>query len=470
MYKHGIVWFRKDLRIKDNPALIQALNECERVGLVYIVEDPVDHPWKMGGASRWWLHHSLKALQDHNPNMHLNLLRGSSLEKLEECIEEWGSEAVYWNRCYDPYSIARDKAIKSELSKSINVTSLNGSLIKEPWEVLKKDGTPYLVYTAFWKAFLKSLNIRETYKKPALKDKTTRLDSSVELADLELLPKIAWDSEFYDHWIPGELNANKRLKKFVESKGIKEYSVDRDIPSIKGTSFLGPSLHFGEISPVQVWNAAAESVAVDHQYLKEIVWREFAYALLFHHPNTDLKPLKPKYSKFPWDKSQKHLKAWQKGETGYPIVDAGMRQLWKTGYMHNRVRMIVASFLVKNLLIPWQEGAKWFFDTLVDADLASNSFGWQWSAGCGADAAPYFRVFNPILQGQKFDKAGIYVKTWVPELSELDAKWIHKPWEAGKEVLRRANIELGVNYPKPVVNQSVSRDKALAAFSKLKEL
>ena len=301
------------------------------------------------------------------------------------------------------------------------------------------------------------------------------LPSGIELSELSLLPKINWDSGFKSAWVPGEEGAKRELKRFVESD-LFDYHERRNIPSVVGTSRLSPYLAWGELSPNQIWFAVQEKLkraGVTSQegsrvYLNEILWREFAYHLLFHFPETPTKPLREEFSRFPWADNKKLLRCWQRGRTGYPIVDAGMRELWVTGWMHNRVRMIVASFLVKDLLIPWQRGAEWFWDTLVDADLASNTLGWQWTAGCGADAAPFFRVFNPSGQGERFDTEGDYVKRWCPELAKLPAKWIHRPWEAPQEILSRAGVELGVDYPKPVVDHAEMRAEALEAYSSLK--
>ncbi|MFN0117435.1 MAG: cryptochrome/photolyase family protein [Elusimicrobiota bacterium] len=474
-----LVWFKNDLRLENNPALFAALAQGEPIIPVFIWSPNEESPWMPGSASRWWLHHSLTAL--HTSLLHhgsqLIIRQGKALPVIIELLKETGAKSVYWNRRYEPALIKRDSEIKSTLKEmGVKAESFNGSLIFEPWEILTQEKNPYQVFTAFWNTCLKQFRPRKPTKIPLTFPRLDKTPKSDSIDHLKLLPEVKWDAGFLSHWEPGERGAQKNIKKFV-SDILSEYPDSRNRPDYLGTSHLSPHLHFGEISPYEIWQKVQEvsfkkgksgSIKGAEVYLKEIGWREFAYHLLFHFPHTDKQPLREKFSKFPWEKNSLFLKKWQKGKTGYPIVDAGLRELWATGWMHNRVRMIVASFLVKDLLINWVKGAEWFWDTLVDADLASNSLGWQWTAGCGADAAPYFRIFNPILQGKKFDPNGEYVRRWVPELSKLPNKWIHQPWEAPETLLKDSGIFLGKNYPAPLVNHAEARTKALRSFQFLK--
>jgi deoxyribodipyrimidine photo-lyase len=388
---------------------------------------------------------------------------------------------VVWNRCYEPEAIARDQRIKQAIkAKSVEAQSFNASLLKEPWQHLKKDDTPYRVFTPFWKALSSSIDSFQLHLPPTnlppVPKKIYQAAQSIE--SLKLLPVISWDQGIQEKWRPGEDAAHEELERFVEQTMI-DYPSHRDIPGVRGTSLMSPYLHFGEISPQQIWmrvkeyfhqDSSAGVIKGGEAFLREVGWREFSHHLLYHFPHTPDEPLNKRFESFPWRKDyQQDLKAWQQGRTGIPIVDAGMRELWHTGWMHNRVRMIVASLLTKNLLIPWQEGATWFWDTLVDADLANNTQGWQWTAGCGADAAPYFRIFNPVLQGERFDPEGEYVKCWVPELKQMSKKWLHKPWEAPEQVLADASIELGKDYPEPIVDLAGSRQRALDCWDEVKK-
>lgn len=476
-----LLWFRQDLRLQDNPALAAAVARGGAVAPVYILDDAAEGKWAMGGASRWWLHHALASLDAslRERGSQLVIARGDSADVLRKLLKMTGAGAVFWNRRYEPSVIARDAAIKAELLTSgVDAKSFNGALLFEPHSIQNKQGKPFQVFTPYWKHCL-TLPVT-----PALKFGATKIAAlaawprSLELAELGLLPKIKWDAGFYEEWQPGEAGAAARLKKFT-ARAMDVYADARNLPDRDGTSMLSPWLHFGELSPRQVW-AAVEARSKEsgvfpssngaRVFLSEIGWREFSYHLLFHFPHTSERPLREEFARFPWaeDEGGKKLRAWQRGLTGYPIVDAGMRQLWQTGWMHNRVRMVVASFLVKHLRLNWTHGAAWFWDTLVDADLASNTLGWQWSAGCGADAAPYFRVFAPVLQGVKFDSDGDYVRHWVPELAKLPAEHIHAPWEAPAAVLARAGVELGKNYPGPIVNHAAAREAALKAFKQLR--
>jgi deoxyribodipyrimidine photo-lyase len=454
-----IFWFRQDLRLSDNPGLFEAAKTGALIP-VYILDDAAAGEFKMGGASRWWLHHSLEAL-NASLDGKLNIYAGDSREILAKLVAQHDVRAIYWNRCYEPWRIRDDSKIKKEF-QNIECKSFNGSLLWEPFDILKNDGTPYKVFTPFYK---KGCLGAEAPRKP-LSSPELKLCDTVHREDLGLLPHIKWDEKM--HWEIGEEAAQKRLNTFI-SKGLGGYKEGRNYPSWDNVSRLSPHLHFGEISPNQVWYGAQnhmEGPDLDH-FLSELGWREFSYSLLYHFPHLPRKNFQEKFDRFPWEDNPAFLKAWQKGQTGYPIVDAGMRELWQTGYMHNRVRMIVGSFLVKNLLLHWHHGEDWFWDCLVDADLASNSASWQWIAGSGADAAPYFRVFNPILQGEKFDEHGEYTKKFVPELKGVPSKYLFNPWEAPEWVLKEAGVVLGQTYPKPIVSIEDSRNLALAAFKTL---
>ncbi len=472
----ALVWFRNDLRLEDNPALHHALSLGYTVLPIYIHSEEENLTWKTGKASCWWLHHSLasldESLQAHGSQ--LFLFQGRSLTTLLSLIQETKASAVFWNRRYEPEILIRDKNIKEVIkSQGVEVDSFNGSLLHEPWTIQNKSGLPFQVFTPFWKTALAITHPSPPLTVPDLIPLPHHLPKSVQLDALQLLPQIPWDQQFYTTWKPGEEGAHRNLEDFIQ-RAFSDYQEGRNIPSEKGTSRLSPHLHFGELSPRQLWHTFSKAFPAtsnwqSSQYLSEIGWREFAHHLLYHFPQTPLHPLRPAFEKFAWNKiNPEMLDAWKKGTTGIPIVDAGMRELWTTGWMHNRVRMITASFLVKNLRYSWIEGAQWFWDTLVDADLAANTLGWQWSAGCGADAAPYFRIFNPVTQGEKFDSEGTYVRRWIPELSALPSDWIHHPWEAPAEVLQRAKVTLGIHYPLPLLSLSESRTAALEAFKNLK--
>lgn len=474
-----LLWFRHDLRLADNPALSEAAKHCaNNKGIllpVFIYDTSVDSSVTLGGASKWWLHHSLTALNDSLDGK-LQVFRGDASELLLKLIEEFECEHVYWNRVYEPQQIDRDKALKSQLKdNNVSCKTCNGSLLWEPWTIKNKSGEPYKVYTPYYrKGCLNAEDPRYPLQKPAdVSISNQKSQASINIDELSLLPKIKWDKTFYDKWKPGEDAAKQALNTFIKNN-IKSYKEKRDIPSDRGTSRLSPHLRWGEISPNQIWYAVKDAFSDTSEknidtYLSEIAWREFSYYLLFHFPNLQTDNFAEKFNGFPWRTSTEHLNAWQQGRTGIPIVDAGMRELWQTGYMHNRVRMVVGSFLVKNLLLDWRQGERWFWDCLCDADMASNSASWQWVAGCGADAAPYFRIFNPVLQGEKFDKQGEYVKTYCPELSELPNKYIHKPWEAPDDLCESISFKLGEHYPKPIVDLKASRKRALEAFESTKE-
>lgn len=473
----AIIWFRQDLRRKDNPALLAAYDQGRPVIPVYILDDDNAGEWKMGAASRWWLHHSLKSLND-SLSGHLLLFKGNPQDILEDLIQKAGATSLYWNRCYEPWRVNRDKEIKAALKeKDFDVQSFNGALLYEPHQTNKDDGDPYRVFTPFFKKGCLGKN-GQPPSPEAAPDRLTYGETdkieSLELDALNLLPDIRWDQKMEQYWTPGEDGAQERLQEFVEN-GLNGYKEDRNRPDLENVSRLSPHLHWGEISPRDVWHVAGQRAAADglekdgYHFHSELGWREFSYNLLFNNHDLPSKNLQTKFDHFPWaDSEGDTLERWQKGQTGYPIVDAGMRELYETGYMHNRVRMIVGSFLVKHLLLHWKHGEDWFWDTLVDADLANNAASWQWVAGSGADAAPYFRIFNPITQGEKFDPKGIYTRQFVPELYDLPNKYLFKPWEAPEDVLEKCGIELGKTYPKPIVDHMSARKRALSAFEELK--
>jgi deoxyribodipyrimidine photo-lyase len=471
----AIVWLRLDLRLADNPALEAAVKHGGPVIPVYIHDPKAEGHWQPGGASNWWLHFALEdlAAQLSKAGSPLVIRTGDSLTELKKLVAETGAGLVTWNRRHEPLIVERDTKVKTSLRNAgLQAESFNGNLLHEPHLVKTLAGNPFQVFTPFWKncltRFTEFGGPVPTPKKlaPPLKAPT-----SVTVASLGLLPKIPWDTEMRASWTPTRAGAEKRLRDFVATP-LKDYPTDRDIPKLDGTSKLSPYLHFGQISPREVVEAlrAAGKLGTKsgEKYLAEIGWREFSQHLIHHFPTTPDRSLRLEFEKFPWQPDRKLLRAWQRGRTGYPIVDAGMRQLWQTGWQHNRVRMIAASVLVKHLLQPWNEGAKWYWDTLVDADLGANTMGWQWAGGCGADAAPYFRVFNPVLQGLKFDPDGEYVRRWVPELAKMPTEWIHKPWEAPMDVLAEAGVRLGKDYPAPLVGLIEGRDRALAALKALR--
>jgi len=460
-----LVWFRQDLRLSDNPAMAAAVERGGPVIPVFVWAPEEEGAWPPGAASRWWLNRSLAALNAELEKRGSRLIvrSGPTAAALSRLVAESGASAVFWNRRYEPAAVARDRELKSMLrARGLAAESFHGNLLFEPWTIRNSAGQPFRVFTAFWRACLiKSVA-------PASKDAPRKLPSpenwphSLELSALGLEPAVDWAAGLREVWQPGESGARRQLERF-RKEALEEYQVGRDRPGVVGTSRLSPHLHFGEISPGQVWRALSSEA-----YLRQIGWREFAYHLLFHNPESPQRALRPEFADFPWETDPKTLKAWRRGKTGYPLVDAGMRELWRTGWMHNRVRMVAASFLVKHLLIGWQEGAAWFWDTLVDADLANNTLGWQWVAGCGADAAPYFRIFNPVIQGEKFDPAGEYVRRWIPELAGLPDEWIHKPWKAPASILAEARVALGKTYPFPIVDHDQARARALAALATIK--
>lgn len=466
----NIYWFRQDLRLHDNPALNAAVQQGE-VLAIYILDDSSAAEFSRGAASRWWLHHSLEAL-NHSLHGNLNLYVGKAEKIISELTQRFEVQTVHWNRCYEPWRIHRDTAIKKQLiSARVSVKSHSGSLLHEPWTVHKKDGTHYQVFTPYYKALSALPEPPPPLDAPnvaALNSLITD-ENSLRLSALKLLPDMAWDSGIAANWQPGEESAHFQLQQFF-IQGIDNYKEGRDFPAQESVSKLSPYLHFGEISPRQIEYALKnlpENENTEH-FKRELCWREFSYYLLFHLPHMPTQNLRPAFDDFAWQHNTQLVEKWQQGKTGYPLVDAGMRQLWQTGYMHNRVRMVCASFLVKNLLIDWRYGASWFWDCLVDADLANNSASWQWVAGSGADAAPYFRIFNPTTQAEKFDPHGTYIKTYLPELKHLPIKYLFTPSEAPSQVLTQANIILGKDYPYPIVDLKVSRQRALETYALIK--
>lgn len=391
-------------------------------------------------------------------------------------VKELGIGRVVWNRCYEPWQIKRDSQLKKKLLElGVEVQSFNASLLWEPWQILKKDGTPYKVFTPYYRrGCLSQTSPRVPLSLPVKLELTylPRFDQGFDA--LGLMPEINWYEQIQNLWQPGENGASGQLSKFLPNR-VSKYKEQRDIPSVNGTSRLSPHLHFGEISPNQIWYAAMDSLNgnIDDAgldcYLSELGWREFSHYLLFHFPSIPTKNFNAKFDNFRWLNDANALSDWQKGQTGIPIIDAGMRELWQTGTMHNRVRMVVGSFLVKNLLLDWRQGERWFWDCLLDADLAANCASWQWVAGTGADAAPYFRIFNPLLQGQKFDPKGQYVRQYCPELNKLPDKFVHNPWDAPQSILDYSGIKLGVDYPHPIVDLKASRERALVALAQSKE-
>lgn len=472
-------WFRRDLRLADNPALRAAAAKGRRVVPVFILDDAAEGDQAMGAASRWWLHYSLAALSRalDAAGCPLVLRRGDSRTVLAALAEETGADRVTWTRIYDPWAVERDGALKAALkAEGLKVESHPGALLREPWEVKTQSGTPFGVFTPFWKALLALGDPPAPAPAPTLRgpDVGPRGDA---LADWDLTPRAPdWAGGLRAAWTPGEDAAKKRLEAFLAER-LCDYPATRDRPGDAGTSALSAHLRFGEIGPRTVWHttldavrsgrvAAGEDAAMG--FLRELGWRDFNHSLLFHNPGIPQANYNTRFDGFPWRRDADALAAWQAGRTGYPIVDAGMRELWDTGFMHNRVRMIAASFLIKDLMIDWRLGEAWFRDTLVDADLANNVANWQWVAGSGADAAPYFRIFNPVLQGEKFDRDGAYTRRWVPELAGLPDKYIHRPWDAPTETLARAGVEPGKTYPRRIVDHAAARQRALAAYERIK--
>jgi deoxyribodipyrimidine photo-lyase len=468
-----IMWFRQDLRLADNAALSAAASAGPVICL-YILDDETPGQWRWGGASRWWLHRSLESLSRSVP---LVLRRGRADKVIAQVLHETRAAALYFARDYAPWSAKLEANVNAAcIEAGVACRRFGGFLLHEPEDIRTGAGEPYKVYTPFSRACFAKGDPKPARPAPKLESWTGAVAGDA-LADWHLLPaKPNWAKPFETEWQPGETGAKMRLQNFLDD-GLAGYVDGRDRPDLAFTSKLAPHLHWGEISPAQFWQAVRGAMArasgkldqAGEKFLKEMLWREFCHHLIHHWPDFPEKPFRAEFADFPWAPDKTHLKAWQRGLTGYPIVDAGMRELWTTGFMHNRVRMIAASFLIKDLLIPWQEGERWFWDTLVDADIGNNAANWQWVAGCGADAAPYFRIFNPILQGQKFDPDGAYVRRFLPELAKLPARLIHSPWQASPMELADAGIVLGETYPLPMIDHNFARDRALEAFKRLKK-
>ncbi|MFT4249172.1 MAG: deoxyribodipyrimidine photo-lyase [Pseudomonas sp.] len=470
--RHALVWFRRDLRLGDNPALRAALDAGHAPVPVYIHAPEEEGEWVPGAASNAWLHRSLGELdaQLRQRGSRLLVVRGPSEAALHRLAGQCAAVAVYWNRKYEPATQSRDAAIKRGLRESgIEVESFNGSLLFEPWDLQTRQGGPYKVFTPFWRSALAQWRMPEHLPAPRQLPEIPEPLAGVAIDALGLAPAPAWDRGFWESWRPGQAGAHEALEVFVDG-ALHGYRAGRDRPDQVGTSRLSPHLHFGEIAP---WRICAElqrhrSARLEADidgYVRELGWREFAYHLLHHFPDTPGRNLNPRFDHFRWaNPTEDLLQAWRHGRTGIPIVDAGMRELWHTGYMHNRVRMIVASLLCKQLRVHWREGARWFWDTLVDADLANNTLGWQWVAGTGADAAPYFRIFNPVTQARKFDPQARYIARWVPELAGLPAAERFAPWEHPASLARHAP-----DYPRtPIVDLARGREQALAAYAGLR--
>jgi len=475
-----LLWYRNDLRIADHPALAAALSGGGPIIAVYVLDEKAAGVWTPGGASRWWLHHSLASLGDElgKRGNRLVLRKGDTASVLTAIAKETGAGEVCFSRRYEPWAIRQEGEVRAVLKREgVAARRFGGSLLVEPERIKTQSGEPYKVYTPFWRALSGAFTLERPYPPPEKIPGPARWPKSDSLASWRLLPERPnWAQTFDEVWTPGEQGAEDALKSFLES-AVTDYADDRNRPDLEATSRLSPHLTHGELSPRRVWwHAGSLREGVEGKadrgietFLKEVAWREFSYHLLFHFPHLPEAPFRKEFAAFPWRQDQQGLRAWKQGRTGFPIVDAGMRQLWSTGWMHNRVRMIVASFLVKDLLLPWQDGEAWFWDTLVDADLANNAASWQWVAGSGADAAPYFRIFNPTTQGAKFDPHGDYVRHWVPELAGLAAPLIHEPRSALAPDLESAGIVLGKTYAEPIIDHKAARDRALAAFARIKE-
>ncbi len=475
----NIVWLRHELRLEDNPALHKAAHEGKPVLPVYVWQPELPVAVMPGAASRWWLHHSLTALEKALAALGapLHSCTGAPHVELPKLAAACGAEAVFWSRAYDPAGSAEDDRVAKALQAigvSCRIFSAASHLIN-PDTLMNASGAPYKVFTPFWKTASAMPTVRPL-SAPKRLVPPDNAPAGVSVKALQLLPKHDWTKGLRAAWTPGETGAQTQLRHFVD-KALENYGEARDYPGQQGVSRLSAHLHFGEISPRSI-NAVIEAACAERQdgqltymagvYLRQLYWREFGVYLLRHFPTMIDTPMRPEFAQFPWRKDSAALQQWQQGRTGYPIVDAGMRELWRTGWMHNRTRMIVASFLVKHLLVPWQSGAAWFRDTLVDADPANNTLGWQWVSGCGPDAAPYFRVFNPVKQGERYDSVGTYVREWVPELAALDDKYLHAPWTAPQETLLAAKITLGDTYPLPLVDHKEARQRALDAFASVR--
>ena len=460
----GLVWLKDDFRLIKNLALIEATEKHSHVVAFFLYKKP---KYDNQEAQKWWVGKSISEFKKklNNLNINLEVIQINSYKSFFEKLFLKKNFSIYWNKSYEPNYLEFDKfLIKKFNDNGINYNIYKGNILNEFNEIKKNDGTPFKVFTPYWR------NAEKFYmeKIPSKKKKVSKCIKKISFFEKtisaeEIFPKKKWSKKFSNYWIPSEENANIELKKFVKDK-LREYSNLRNFPYVSGTSRLSPFIKHGQIHVETIWEECMKiKGSSNSKYLAEIGWREFNHSLINYFPHMLSSNYSKKFDKFPWEKNIKFLSAWKKGLTGYPIVDAGMRELHSTGWMHNRVRMIVGSFLVKHLLINWKEGEKFFKNSLLDYNEASNVAGWQWVAGCGADAAPYFRIFNPILQGEKFDKEGDYVRRWVPELKSVPKKFIHKPWEINDSKL----LELGKDYPHPIVIHEQARIKALKAFKKI---
>ncbi len=473
-----IHWFRRDLRLADNPALTAAAAGGGPVIPLYVLDDETPERRAEGAAGRWWLHHSLRSLDGDLRRLGsaLVLRRGWAVEVLSSLIEETGARAIHFTRGYAPGDAETESRLNDVLApRGVACRRFAGSLLVEPEAVRTRSGEPFRVFTPFHRA-CRSVRVEAPLPAPSRLDGPATWPASDRIEDWGLLPtKPNWSGGLRESWEAGEGAAQRRLDTFIDA-ALARYAADRDRPARAGTSRLSPHLAFGEISPRDCWHRVALAAEAGggayasggECFLRELAWRDFSYHLLHQSPDLAQVPFRREFAAFPWREDGAALTAWRRGLTGYPIVDAGMRELWRTAWMHNRVRMIAASFLVKDLLLPWQAGEAWFRDTLVDADPASNAANWQWVAGCGADAAPYFRIFNPTLQGEKFDPGGDYVKRWLPELAGLPAAVVHRPWEAPAAVLAEAGVTLGATYPHPLVDHACARRRALEALARMR--
>ena len=472
MQKKNILWLREDFRLEDNPALYEVSKKSEKFTIFYIYNHK---KFEDRSAQRWWLYQSLNNYQKKlgNIGIKLEIYEGNEIDIVKNLIKNENIDTFYWNTVFTPQELGIEKKVENLLdAKSILYQKFNGNLLQNPFDVKKKDNTHFQVFTPFWRTaeeiYLKSKNYfkkKINYKSKAISN------ANVDILEKKIKPNKDWYKKFNIYWKPGEDAAKSLLKNFIENN-IKDYGTNRDIPSVEGTSKLSPYLAFGEISPQYILHECYKITKKNigfRKYINEIGWREFSHHLLYHFPTMEKNNLRNQFDKFPWVNDRDKLNKWKKGITGYPIVDAGMRELYETGWMHNRVRMITASFLVKHLRIDWREGEKHFRDCLLDFNLPNNIAGWQWVAGCGADAAPYFRIFNPILQGEKFDPNGLYVKKWVKELKDIPKKYVHKPWEIPEMEKKLINFNLERNYYKPIVDHKIARELALAAFKELKK-
>ncbi len=466
----SLVWYRQDLRVADNAALLAAASDGP-VLPVYVLDDAAAGEWAMGGAHRWWLHGSLASLGHDLAALGapLVLRQGEAAAIIPELARSTNAVAVHAGGCVEPWARAQEQAVASALPGGVPLRLHRSSLLYDPGTICTKTGGPYGIYTPFARA------ARAKGHPPKPVPAPKRLESvsapSDTLGSWRLLPtKPDWAGGLRDTWQPGEAGARARAQRFMKEL-LNQYHDGRNTPGEDLTSMLSPHLHWGELSPAQLWHWALQAGSGDglERYLAELLWHEFSANLLWHNAHIPEAPMRTEFGRLRWRRDETGLRAWQQGRTGVPIVDAGMRQLWHIGWMHNRVRMIAASYLVKHLLVSWLDGERWFWDTLVDGDLAVNAQSWQWIAGCGTDNSPFFRVFNPVTQSEKFDPAGAYIRRWVPELAKLPDRAIHAPWDAAPDVLQQAGVELGRSYPRPLVGLVEGRDRALAAFRAMRE-